>query len=64
MTTEIEICFPGEIQNKFQFCARTNNTFITTVLPHSRGGVVHYLPIAKSFCDLITALELQGQEVL
>lgn len=64
MTTEIEICFPGEIQNKFQFCARTNNTFITTVLPHSRGGVVHYLPIAKSFYDLITALELQGQVLL
>lgn len=60
MTTETEICFPGEIQNKFQFCARTN-TFITTVLPHSRGGVVHYFPTAKSSCVLITAIELQGQ---
>lgn len=55
MTTEIQICFPGEIQNKFQFCARTN-TFVTTVLPHSRGGVVHYCPIAKSVSVLITAI--------
>lgn len=35
MTTEIEIYRPGKIQNKLQFCARIN-TFITTILPHSK----------------------------
>lgn len=63
MTTEREIYFPGEIQNKFHFCARTN-TFITAALPRSRGGGVHYFPIAKSSCVLITAIQLLGQEML
>lgn len=48
MTTEIEIYFPGEIQNKFQFCARTN-TFITAVLPHSRGESSALLPYSQEF---------------
>lgn len=48
MTTETEIYFPGAIQNKFQFCARTN-TFITAVLPHSRGGSSALLPYSQEF---------------
>lgn len=48
MTTEIEICFPGEIQKKFQFCARTN-TFITTVITSFQGRSSALLPYSQEF---------------
>jgi len=63
MTTEIEISFPGKIQNKFQFCARIN-TFITAVLPHSSVESSALLSYSQEgFCIIIT-IQLQGQVVL
>lgn len=56
MTTEIEIYFPGKIQNKFQFCARIN-TFITTILPHSRVESSVLLSYSQEFfCIIITTI--------